>query len=478
MSTEIKDTLDQLYQSWCGQDAQQIIPISADGSERKYFRILGSSSSVIGAFNPDLKENEAFLKFSKHFKKNDLPVPEIFFSNQDRNIYLLQDLGDETLFSLCSKIRQGEKTSRQLVKLYQQALEILPRFQILAGKTLDYSVCYPRSEFDKQSIHWDLNYFKYHFLKLSRVPFDEQGLENDFRHLATFLMEADCRYFLYRDFQSRNIMWFKKKLYFIDYQGGRRGALQYDVASLLMDAKADLSWEVRNELLEHYLQVVTDLIPLNRKNFLQYYLTYALVRILQTFGAYGYRGLHQGKTHFLLSIPYALRTLKGLLTQGKIPIKLPSLTDALERMLESEALLQVPTDLSSGLTIHVQSFSYKNGIPRDRTGHGGGFVFDCRILPNPGRVPQYANLTGRDGTIIQFLQRKLEVTQFISHTNELVDQALKHHQGRNFTDLTVSYGCTGGQHRSVYCAEQLAAYLKRMNNLKVNLRHRELEHKK
>ena len=477
MSTEIQDTLNQLYRTWCGQDAQQIIPISADGSERRYFRILGSSSPTIGAFNPDSKENEAFLSFSEHFKSHDLPVPEVFLSNRKRNIYLLQDLGNETLFSLCSKLRQGEKSSNQLVKLYQQVLEMLPRFQILAGKTLDYSICYPRSDFDKQSIYWDLNYFKYHFLKLSEVPFDEQGLENDFKLLVAFLMEADCRYFLYRDFQSRNIMWFKKRLFFIDYQGGRRGALQYDVASLLMDAKADLSWEIRHELLEYYLKVVADLIPLDHKSFLKYYLPYALVRILQAFGAYGYRGLYQGKTHFLQSIPYALHTLKGLLAQGNIPISLPSLTNTLERMTDSESLFQRPGDVNPGLTVHIQSFSYKNGIPRDRSIHGGGFVFDCRILPNPGRFPQYSHLTGRDTDVIQFLKKKLEVTQFISNTNKVVDQALKHHQSRNFTDLTVFYGCTGGQHRSVYCAEKLATLLKNRNNLKINLSHRELKQK-
>ena len=477
MYSNIQHDLRRLYQEWCGRPAEQMCPVSADGSSRKYFRIMGSQPPVIGAFNPNRKENIAFLKLSDHFRAYNLPVPEIYVADLDHNIYLEEDLGDATLFSWGTAIRQTKGFSEPLIRAYEQALKILVRFQIVAGRDLDYGVCYPHSCFGQQSIRWDLNYFKYHFLKLAQIPFDEQALENDFGRFIEFLMQADCNYFLYRDFQSRNIMWFKKRLFFIDYQGGRRGALQYDVASLLMDAKADLSWEVRHELLEHYLKVIANLIPLDHKIFLKYYLPYALVRILQAFGAYGYRGLYQGKTHFLQSIPYALRTLKGLLAQGNIPISLPSLTNTLERMTDSESLFQGPADVNSGLTIHIQSFSYKNGIPRDRSTHGGGFVFDCRILPNPGRFPQYSHLTGRDTDVIQFLQKKLEVTQFISNTNKLVDQALKHHQSRNFRDLTVSYGCTGGQHRSVYCAEKLATRLKNKNNLKINLSHRELKQK-
>ena len=475
MSVDVQHRLQQLYQEWCGEPVDGMAPVSADGSVRQYFRITGRQQTIIGAFNPDHKENLAFLKLSRHFRHHDLPVPEVYASDLDRHIYLQQDLGDVTLFALVSTLRQAEGFSARLVGLYQQALETLARFQIIAGRDLDYEGCYPRSRFDRQSMRWDLNYFKYHFLKLVDVPFKEQALENDFDALIDFLVKADCSHFLYRDFQSRNLMWFQEKLYGIDYQGGRRGALQYDVASLLLDAKADLSWSLRDQLLDHYLGVAGGLMPLQPESFLRFYRPYALLRLMQAFGAYGYRGLHQGKSHFVRSIPYALRTLEGLLAQGPLPIGLPALTDVWQRLVQSTALRQECPESGPGLTVHVQSFSYKQGLPRDRTGHGGGFVFDCRILPNPGRFSAYAHLTGQDGDVIRFLRKDPDVQQFLQQTENLVDQALKHHLGRDFTDLTVSFGCTGGRHRSVFCAEHLAVHLQSREGLQIDLQHRELE---
>ena len=475
MAPDVKTRLQELYRQWFGEPAGGIVPVSADGSVRRYFRITGRELTVIGAFNPDRKENRAFLNLSGHFRRQGLPVPEIYASDLDRHIYLQQDLGDVTLFSLVSSQDQEEGFSDRLIGLYREALETLARFQIVGGRDLDYSECYPRPCFDRQSMHWDLNYFKYHFLKLVDIPFEEQALENDFDSLIDFLMEADANHFLYRDFQSRNLMWFQERLYCIDYQGGRKGALQYDVASLLLDSKADLPWPLRNQLLEHYLGVAGNLTPLQPETFLRFYRPYALLRLMQAFGAYGYRGLHQGKSHFEASIPYGLRTLEGLLAQGPLPVRLPELSEVWQRMIRSDSLNRKGQQQEPGLTVHVKSFSYRQGLPRDRTGHGGGFVFDCRILPNPGRIAAYAPLTGRDREVGRFLGEDREVRRFLSQARTLVDQAVNHHLGRNFSDLTVAFGCTGGRHRSVFCAEHLAAHLRSRKDLRIDLQHRELE---
>lgn len=474
MAIDVKTRLQELYRQWCGEPAEEMAPVSADGSVRRYFRITGGRRSIIGAFNPDRKENRAFLNLSGHFHRHGLPVPEIYASDLDRHVYLQQDLGDVTLYSLVSTQGREEGFSDRLAGLYRQALETLARFQIVGGRGLDTSECYPRPCFDRQSMRWDLNYFKYHFLKLVDIPFEEQALEDDFDTLIDFLMEADTNHFLYRDFQSRNLMWFQEQLYGIDYQGGRKGALQYDVASLLLDGKADLPWSLRNRLLDHYLGVAGNLTPLQPDAFLRFYRPYALLRLMQAFGAYGYRGLHQGKSHFVASIPYGLRTLDGLLAQGALPVRLPALSEVWRRMIGSDSLRRKGREQRPGLTVHLRSFSYKQGLPRDRTGHGGGFVFDCRILPNPGRFSAYAHLTGQDGEVIRFLQQDQEVQRFLRKTEDLVDQAVTHHLGRNFTDLTVAFGCTGGRHRSVFCAERLAAHLQSRKDLRVDLHHREL----
>ena len=475
MHSDIELDLKVLFQSWSERPAGQIVPVSAHGSSRRYYRIIEGGESVIGVFNPDRKENIAFLMLSGHFRRHGLPVPEIYKSDLDRHIYLEQDLGDETLFSLGAAIREKEGFSTRLVQMYKQVLEILPRFQINAGRDLDYTICYPRDRFDEQSIRWDLNYFKYYFLKLARIRFDEQALENDFNQFTEFLLQADSEYFLYRDFQSRNIMWRQEQPHFIDYQGGRKGALQYDVASLLLDAKADLPWPVRDELLEYYLEVLSSLIPVERDTFVRHYYAYALIRLMQAFGAYGLRGLYEGKPHFLRSIPYALQNLEGLLDRGCLPVQLPALTDACHQLVESVPLRQLGHGLGTGLTVHIKSFSYKGGLPRDGTGHGGGFVFDCRALPNPGRYPVYSQLTGRDLDVILFLENDPDVQFFLGQTMRLIDQAVDHHRKRGFSDLTVAFGCTGGQHRSVFCAERVAAHLSSKEDVLVDLQHRELE---
>jgi hypothetical protein len=352
---------------------------------------------------------------------------------------------------------------------------ILPRFQIEAGKDLNYKVCYPRASFDRQSISWDLNYFKYYFLRLAGIPFSEQALESDFNRLTKFLLSAGREYFLYRDYQSRNVMLRDGQPYFLDYQGGRKGALQYDIASLLFDAKADLPPELRQQLLEHYLDTLSEFIPLDREAFIQYYYAFVYVRIMQALGAYGFRGFYERKAHFLLSVPYALKNLRWLLHNVKLPIELPTLLGAFNSMLGSEKLLGLASE-AENLTVRIFSFSFHRGLPKDDTGNGGGFVFDGRSLPNPGREERFKALSGRDAPVIEYLTHEQSVHQYLASVMSLVDASVANYQKRGFKNLMVSFGCTGGQHRSVYLAEQLAQRLRGRSGVDVVLKHREQEH--
>ena len=470
-----KKKLTELFISWSGETINYFSNLLPSGSAREYYRITSNNNSAVGVFNTDKKENIAFINFSKHFLSKGLKVPEIYNEDLDNNIYLIQDLGDETLFSIISKVRKDENFPQELISYYKKVIEQLPLFQVKAGKDLDYSVCYPRSAFDEQSMMWDLNYFKYYFLKLARVQFDEQNLEDDFRRLCDFLLQADDEYFLYRDFQSRNIMIFKNEPYFIDYQGGRKGALQYDLASLLHDAKANIPQQVREELLQHYIEVVNNILPVNEKEFIKYYYGFVLIRILQAMGAYGYRGFYERKEHFLQSIPYALKNLKWILENIYFPVRLKSLFTVLSQLIESKELKKYEKNKSTNtLTVTINSFSYFKGIPEDETGNGGGFVFDCRGINNPGREEQFRLLTGKDKEVIEFLQTKSEVGKFLEDVYSLVDHSVNNYIERMFTNLVVNFGCTGGQHRSVYCAEQLAKHLKEKYNIKVIVNHKEL----
>jgi aminoglycoside/choline kinase family phosphotransferase len=474
MKTELKENLGHLFKSWSGVQPKDIEPLPAHGSAREYYRITGGSRTAIGTYNEDRAENIAFLEFSRHFKKRGLAVPDIYLDNLDKNVYLEQDLGDVTLFSFLSEEREKSGFSDKIIKTYEDVVMALPEFQIKAAKNLNYDVCYPRHSFDKQSMMWDLNYFKYYFLKLAKIPFDEQKLEDDFEKLTRFLLSTERDYFLYRDFQSRNVMLVDGIPYFIDYQGGRKGALQYDIASLLYDAKADIPKEVQEHLLETYVTKLKTMIDIDRDSFLEFYYGYVFIRIMQALGAYGFRGFYERKSHFLKSVPYAIRNLEILLHTVKLPVELPALTDAWSRLIRSTFLRQLG-DADLRLIVRAQSFSYKRGIPWDEKGHGGGFVLDCRALPNPGRYPEYVNSTGNDENVIAFLKKEDDVSHFLNNVFELVDQAVMNYQKRNFTDLMIAFGCTGGQHRSVYCANQLSMYLKEKYKIDVEVRHRELE---
>ncbi len=444
--------------------------LPASGSYREYVRIKSVSHQVIGAYNQDIKENQAFLEFSTHFRNKNIPVPHIYAVNSNMDCYLQEDLGNTTLFDFISITRENEGFSIKIVDEYKKVLRELPRIQLIAGKDIDYSVCYPREAFDKQSMMWDLNYFKYYFLKLAKIPFDEQALEDDFQAFSDYLLAVDNNAFLYRDFQSRNVMLKDGKVYFIDYQGGRKGALQYDLASLLYDAKANIPEAEREELLEFYLDELSKYKQVDREKFRALFGGYVLIRIMQAMGAYGFRGFYEKKEHFLKSIPFALKNLETLLARNTIQVKLPELFKVLKAVTES-TFLKTISPSNDRLTVRVSSFSYKKGIPHDPSGNGGGFVFDCRAIHNPGRYLEYKHLTGKDPQVQEFLEEKSTIASFMASVISLVSQSVEVYSSRGFSHLCVSFGCTGGQHRSVYAAEKLADYLRNNYPVTVVLQH-------
>jgi aminoglycoside/choline kinase family phosphotransferase len=444
------------------------------GSGRKIIRLTGEKNSAIGILYDVRDENTAFLEFSRHFRRYGLPVPEIYADDLEHGAYLEEDLGDTSLFEFLSKNRAGETIAPPVIEAYRRVIAMLPRFQIEAARDLNYKVCYPRGSFDRQSIAWDLNYFKYYFLRLAGIPFSEQAMEDDFSRLTRFLLSARRDFFLYRDFQSRNIMLREHQPFFLDYQGGRKGALQYDVASLLYDAKADLPPELRQQLLDHYLDRLAAFSDLKRDAFMQHYYAYVYIRIMQALGAYGFRGFYERKAHFLQSVPYALKNLRWLLHNVTLPIALPALLEAFHSMLASEKLQSLASEADS-LVVRVCSFSFHRGLPKDDSGNGGGFIFDGRSLPNPGREERFKTLTGKDGPVIDYLNQQESVHQYLASAMSLVDASVSNYQSRGFKHLMVSFGCTGGQHRSVYLAEQLAKHLRGRSGLEVVVEHRELE---
>ena len=325
---------------------------------------------------------------------------------------------------------------------------------------------------------WDLHYFKYYFLKLTQTPFDEQKLEDDFTTLIEFLLSTKIDFFMYRDFQSRNIMLKNDELYFIDYQGGRKGALQYDVASLLYDAKANIPQQIRDELLEHYLSTLNQIIKVDKDEFKKLYYGYVLIRILQAMGAYGFRGIYEKKAHFLKSIPYAVNNIEYLLSNNLLPHGLNELNSALNHILKNRSLRKfISIEDSEKLTVSINSFSYKSSIPVDLSGNGGGFVFDCRSLHNPGRYDEFKMLTGKDESVIEYLNKQLDVQEFLSDITSIIERTINTYTQRGFSHLMINFGCTGGQHRSVYCAERLAEYLNKIIDANVILQHTELEKK-
>jgi aminoglycoside/choline kinase family phosphotransferase len=470
------DVLKQLFEQHFHMPAERVQPLQGQlgGSGRTIVRLAGGGFTAIGILYSVREENVAFLEFSRHFRRHGLPVPEIYAQDLSQDAYLEEDLGHTTLFEFLGANRDGDAIAPPAVEAYRKVVAALPRFQIEAGRDLNYKVCYPRSSFDRQSIAWDLNYFKYYFLRLAGIPFNEQALELDFTRLTKFLLSANHDYFLYRDFQSRNVMLRDGQPFFLDYQGGRKGALQYDIASLLFDGKADLPAELRQHLLDHYLDSLASYIEIDRDAFLKHYYAFVYVRILQALGAYGYRGFFERKAHFLQSVPYALKNLRWLAANVKLPIALPALMDSLAGMSASEKLQGLAAS-ADGLTVRVFSFSFHREMPVDETGNGGGFVFDARSLPNPGREERFRQFTGKDAPVIEYLNQQESVHQYLANVLSLVDAGVANFKHRGFRNLMVSFGCTGGQHRSVFLAEQLAKHLRAVNGVEVVVRHIEME---
>lgn len=467
------DIIKNVFKKWNGIKADFIQKLPQTASYREYYRISFNNKTIIGVFNEDFKENEAFLSFSKTFKEVKLKVPDVLYKDLENNVYLLNDLGDTTLYSLIHEKKHNYKSSPELISFYKNALEELLKFQIIADKKIDFSYCYPRPLFDRQSILWDLNYFKYDFLKLGRIGFDEQLLENDFHKFSEFVASVNTDYFLYRDFQSRNIMIKDGELFFIDYQGGRKGTLQYDVASLLYDAKAEIPNSLRQELLNHYLDCLESDYNISPTEFMKSYYAFVLIRILQAMGAYGFRGLFEKKVHLIKSIIPATKNLKHLMENGKLDFDIPHLHHVFENLINSDEFRIYEDRVlpNNKLSVTITSFSYKREIPIDLADNGGGYVFDCRGLNNPGRYLDFKLLNGRDAEVIKFLESNSNVNDYLSHIYPLVDSTIEKYLQREFKDLMINFGCTGGQHRSVYCAERMFEHLKSKYDINVFLSH-------
>lgn len=476
---KVIDDIRKLITSSTGYEAVSIEKIPQSGSDRVYFRVFTSTSSYIATYGRNIKENNTFIYFSKHFRSCGSPVPEIVGINEERTIYLQEDFGDE---SLLKKIEE-QGHSQKVYALFQSSLKQLAHLQIKGDNGLDYSNCITSREFGKQAIMSDLLYFKYYFLDTLQIPYDKEQLLNEFEELSVFLTASDYKYFMFRDFQSRNVMIKDDQVYFIDYQGGMKGALQYDVASMLWQAKAELPDEWKNALLEFYMDCVEEKLStkIDRSTFTNQYNGYVLIRLLQVLGAYGFRGLFERKAHFLTSIPLALNNLKWFLTNKNAGIELAEFGRLLQIIVSDEVVTRFqPLQATSEtpLVVHINSFSYKKGIPPPISSNGGGFVFDCRGLHNPGRYDEYKKLTGRDKSVQEFLEQKSRMADFLNSIYSVVDISVEDYIKRGFNDLQVSFGCTGGQHRSVFAADSLARHLRNKFKVKIELNHVEQDAKK
>lgn len=470
-TTDIQNILAELTRS-IGETPKDILPIAESGSARKYFRVITGDKSLIGTYSSNIEENEAFLTFSKHFHDLGLNVPEVFAVNKEKTCYLQSDFGDDNLFAHVQKAliassspSTGSGTlatySENVIELYKKALSHLVKLQVLGHQGLDYTKAYPTERFDRQAIIDDLNYFKYYFVKPhEEIDFNETRLGKDFEAFADFVSQAPCDFFMYRDFQSRNIMVKDGELYFIDFQGGRKGPLNYDVVSLLYQVKAQIPQATRDELVDYYKAELSQHINPEAVKFDTYQPYFVYLRLMQVLGAYGFRGLIQKKSHFIESIPYALREIEAL--SKAVPLtKYPELQSVINQLNKLDAKYAALIAPPAGkLTVTINSFSFKKGYPADFSGNGGGFVFDCRALPNPGREPQFKTKTGRDWEVIDYLMAKPPVHVFLDHVKGIIGQSVDNYRERHFSNLMVSFGCTGGQHRSVFFAQTIYEWLK------------------
>lgn len=464
----ITEELKRLYLDHTGKEPEQIDELPSSGSNRRYFRLKGAET-LIGVSGESQEENRAFLYMAGHFRQKGLPVPQVVACSDNGIYYLQEDLGDTLLFNAIEKGRKSGLFGREEKELLRQTIRLLPAVQFAGADGMDFSYCYPQAEFDLRSILWDLNYFKYCFLKATGMEFREDRLEDDFQKLADVLLRSSSATFMYRDFQSRNVMIKEGTPWLIDFQGGRKGPIYYDVASFLWQAKANYPDSLRHELIKEYLDALRKYKPVDADYFYSQLRHFVLFRTMQVLGAYGFRGYFEKKPHFIQSVPFAIENLRQLLKEP-YP-EYPYLCDVLRRLTE---LKQFTDDLQKRrLVVKVMSFAYKKGIPEDPTGNGGGYVFDCRAVNNPGKYERYKPFTGLDEQVIRFLEEDGEITVFLEHVYALVDATVKRYMERGFTNLSVCFGCTGGQHRSVYSAQHLAEHLYRKFGVQVNLVHRE-----
>jgi len=452
--------------------ADRIEKLPQSGSDRIYFRIYAGMGSFIATYNLNKKETQTFIYFSKHFKNAGLPVPRILGVNEDDTLYIQEDLGRDSLLNKLEQNGHGDYA----YGLFQKSLSALAKMQILGDKGLDYDWSLTAKEFGKQAILSDLLYFKYYFLDTLQLPYDKQAMLDDFEALSTYLTHTEYKYFMFRDFQSRNIIVKNDEVNFIDYQGGMKGALQYDVASLLWQAKAELSEKWKDDLLDYYMDQIDQLLeqPVDRVTFVSQYNGYVLIRLLQVMGAYGFRGLFERKAHFLASIPLALRNLKFFIENKRIGIVMPEFTRVLKLVVTDEMIARFEppqANEQTPLLVHINSFSYRTGIPNDESENGGGFVFDMRGILNPGRFDEYKKLSGKDKPVQDFLEQRTKMNEFLNSVWDLVDITVETYLKRDFSSLMINFGCTGGQHRSVYAAEQTARHLKNKYKVKVVLTH-------
>jgi len=477
---EMINAVSQLYKSWTGKEPAQVEVLPQSGSDRRYFRLHNEGGKTfIGTHGLNVPENEAFIYFADHFRRKNLSVPEILAVSYDKTIYLQEDFGNTSLLN----ILEAKGFTQEVYDLFKQSLHQLARLQVLGDEGLNYKKCLTNEEFGKQAIMADLLYFKYYFLDALQRPYDKQKLIDDFEALSNYLTHTEYKYFMFRDFQSRNILISDDgQVHFIDFQGGMKGAPQYDVASMIWQARANLPDEWKHNLLDDYMDSFETIIQntIDREVFRSQYNGYVLIRLLQVLGAYGFRGLFERKAQFLTSIPLALRNLKWFFENQSLGIVLPEFKRVLTICTDDEIIERftpIRADDSTPLTVKICSFSYKKGIPNDATGNGGGFVFDCRGIENPGRYNEYKEYHGRDKSVMEFLERQTQMQTFLNSVFDLVDISVEDYIKRGFTNLAVNFGCTGGQHRSVYAADALARHLRNKYKVKIELCHREQEEK-
>jgi aminoglycoside/choline kinase family phosphotransferase len=464
------ETLKLLFTQTTKDVLLEINELPSSGSNRRYFRLIGKDHALIGVLGTSAEENRAFWMLDTHFSTKGLPVPKVLAHSDDFHCYLQEDLGDVLLFDAIATGRSCGSFSEEEKALLHKVVGALPSFQVTGAQGLDFSNCYPQPEFDKRMISWDLNYFKYCFLKATGLEFNESRLEDDFVNLSHVLLNDRASTFLYRDFQSRNVMIVNNNPYFIDFQGGRKGPVYYDIASFLWQAKAQYSDELREELLQTYLEALKRLMTVNEEYFRAQLRHFVIFRTLQVLGAYGFRGYFEKKPHFMQSVPFAIDNLRRILAAGVIE-EYPYLCEVLGELTHMKQF----SDLigTRKLEVTIYSFAYKKGIPDDISGNGGGYVFDCRSINNPGKYEHYKHFTGLDNEVIEFLEEDGGVVTFLDHIYPLADSHVQRYIERKFSHLMFSFGCTGGQHRSVYCAQHLAEHIAKKFDVKVTLYHRE-----